>query len=210
MKKIIALLLVFVMTLSFASCKDKPVDEETTTGEDGTTAVADETINNEDTTGTISATESGACDILSAVWNSYADNEKFAAIGGSLNNPVDDAPGVVALDDETLSFTLLFPADSINLIDDAACLLHMMNVNTFTAGAYHTLAGTDISDLVANIKETVMNNQWMCGFPETFVVYQIDDYIISAFGAADLISNFTAKLMASYPAATALVEEAIV
>ena len=32
-------------------------------------------------------------DILSTVWSSYAEEEKFFAMGGDMNNIVDNAPG---------------------------------------------------------------------------------------------------------------------
>ena len=38
----------------------------------------------------------------------------------------------------------------------------------------------------------------MCGFPEKLVILSVGDYIISVFGAGELIDTFTSKLTAEY------------
>jgi hypothetical protein len=195
MKKIIALVLAalaVVAVFSFAACnKDAAGNNNETTTEAPAVSIAD------------------ANEILTTVWNSYADDEKFAAIGGDMGAPVDNAPGKYNLADEGFATQLVFPADAMAQIDDAASIIHMMNANTFTAGAFRTVAGTDVAALVESIKATVEGNRWMCGFPEKLVIFTIDGYVVSAFGAADLIDNFSAKLAAAYPSAEAAVSQAL-
>ncbi len=188
MKKIIAIVLSLLAVASifaFASCGKDDVNND-----EKVPAVAD------------------ATELLTKVWAAYAEEEKFAAIGGDFGAPVDNAPGKYNIADEGLATSLVFPADAIAQIDDAASLIHMMNANTFTAGAFHAVEGTDVAALAESIKTTVLNNHWMCGFPEKLVIFTVDgDYIVSAFGAADLISNFEAKLTATYPEAVLAASE---
>ena len=49
----------------------------------------------------------------------------------------------------------------------------------------------------------------MCGFPELFVVYQVDDYVISAYGLTDFIEPFAEKIVEVYPEAVELYKENI-
>lgn len=194
MKKIIALVLAVlavVAVFSFAACNNDTAGNNTETTQAPVAAIAD------------------ANEILTTVWNSYAEEEKFAAIGGDMSAPVDNAPGKYNLADEGFTSQLVFPADAMAQIDDAASIIHMMNANTFTAGAFRTVAGTDVAALVESIKATVEGNHWMCGFPEKLVIFTIDGYVVSAFGAADLIDNFSAKLAAAYPSAEAAVSQAL-
>ena len=189
MKKIIAIVLsvlAVVAIFGFAACNNEGGKEETP-----------------------AVTITDSTELLNTVWASYAEEEKFAAIGGDMSNPVDNAPGKYNIADEGFAFQLVFPADAVAQIDDAASLIHMMNANTFTAGAFRTVEGTDIAALTESIKATVQGNQWMCGFPEKLVIFNLEGYVVSAFGAADLIDNFAAKLSAAYPTATLAVSEAL-
>ena len=44
-----------------------------------------------------------------------------------------------------------------------------------------------------------MNTQWMSGFPDKLVVASLDGYLISVFGAEDLVDTFRDKLQTAYP-----------
>lgn len=197
MKKFLAIalsLLTVAAIFSFAACSNDN-DVNVDPSETNTQAPA--------------VTITDATELLTTVWSSYAEEEKFAAIGGDMSAPVDNAPGKYNLADENLAYQLVFPADAVAQIDDAASLIHMMNANTFTAGAFHVAEGADIAALTESIKANVEGNQWMCGFPEKLVIFNVEGYIVSAFGAADLIDNFTAKLTAAYPTATTAVSQAL-
>jgi hypothetical protein len=57
----------------------------------------------------------------------------------------------------------------------------------------------------------VMNNQWMCGFPEDLLIVTVaDTYVVVAFGITDAMSGFTAHLSAVYPDAQTLYSQKIV
>ncbi len=187
MKKILTLSMAAVMLLSMVACggKDKP-------SENGNT------------------TEVGsALEILENVWGTYGEDERFPVSGGDAENSTMDAPGKFALTEaEAVDNMLGVPADSVAMIDDAASLVHMMNANTFTAGAYHLTNAGDMDAFVSAVKENIMGRQWMCGFPDTLIMVQVgEDYVVSAFGNVDLIDSFKTKLVEA--GGKVLVEESL-
>lgn len=145
-----------------------------------------------------------ALNLLSTVWKSYKESEKFPAAGGdySEENAREDAPGKFSTSDsDALSSTLAVPADSADLISSAASLTHMMNLNTFTAGSFKTKSTGDADKLAAAMKKSIENRKWVCGFPEKMAVITIDKYVVSVYGAADLVDTFKTKLQKAYTGA---------
>lgn len=150
-------------------------------------------------------------ELLQGIWDSYADDEKFPIIGGDNDNFNNEGPAGFSIEDASaLDVTLGFPADSVDKIDDAASLMHMMNANTFTCGAYRVVEGEDVTALCDEIKENIKNRQWMCGFPDELVVVAIDNYVISFFGKTDVTDVFQEKLLEVYPSAEVVAEESLV
>ena len=50
--------------------------------------------------------------LLTKVWDSYTDDEKFPAAGGDYENPVEDAPGAVSIADaDNLNYMLTLPVE---------------------------------------------------------------------------------------------------
>lgn len=153
-----------------------------------------------------------AAEILTTVWGAYEEDEMFPAGGGDSENMSMEGPAKFDIAKaEELTYQLNFPAEFVEKIDDAASMVHMMNLNTFTAGAFHVADTADMSAVVDAIKDKVMNNHWMCGFPETLIIVQIgDNYVVSAYGNGELIANFQTKLLAAYEgAAEVVVEESL-
>ena len=188
MKKIVSMVLALAMVLTMTACGGKK----------------------QEATEPAVEVPASALEILETVWAKYGDEEKFAVIGGDMTNPVSDGPGSYDLADENISYTLLIPAEQLENVTEAASMIHMMNANTFTCGVYRLAEGVSAADFGAAMKEAVMNNQWMCGFPETLVVESIaDTYVLVAFGLNDAINPFLTHLVESYPEAQELVKEAI-
>lgn len=182
MKKVISLALALVMLLSFTACGGQKLE--------GVEA---------------------PIDVLNTVWNSYDEADKFFAMGGDYANIVDNAPGAVDIADaETLQALLACPADAAAMIDGAASLLHAMNANTFTGACYHLADGVKADDFIAAMKAGIETQQWLCGAPEQLSIAQLsDDYVVVAYGAADLIATFEGKLTAAYPTTAYAVQEAL-
>ena len=153
-----------------------------------------------------------ALDLLSTVWDSYGDDERFPVSGGDMSeeNLVVDGPGKFDTQEtDGLDATLGFPASSAFNIDDAASLVHMMNANTFTCGVYHVESGNDNGELTNAIRDNILKRQWMCGFPDKLIIVEIDDYIVSFFGEKSIVNTFLEKISAVYPTAVKVCERSI-
>lgn len=151
-----------------------------------------------------------ALTILNAIWNTYSDEEKFPAAGGDSEHAVDGAPGSFDVSNaDNLSYLLTFPADDASLIDSAASLVHMMNLNTFTCGAFHVADANNVARLADDLRTTIQAKRWMCGFPDKLVIVTVGQSVLSVYGNEELVNTFRDKLLASYSAATAVYDEAI-
>ncbi|MBQ3150406.1 MAG: hypothetical protein IJB86_04080 [Clostridia bacterium] len=193
MKKILSVIFAFAILFTFASC--------------GTTSAPEETEAPEETA---LQGVSAPVDILNTVWASYAEEEKFFAMGGSPVAPVDGAPGAFDVSDvETLAAQLVCTGDAVAMIDDAASIMHAMNANTFTGAAYHLSDSANKDAFVAAMKDSISTNQWMCGFPEKLLIVSVADYVVVTFGAADITETFKTKLLSAYEIAVVEIEEAI-
>ena len=202
MKKLVALLLAGIMVVGCVACGGNTGDENK--GDNNKNEVTIKEAN----------------EILTKVWDKFEDedtdgdmfNDKFAVIGGHFENAVDNAPGKYDVSKaEDLEFNLCVPQDAIKKIDDAASMIHMMNANTFTAGAFHVTEAADVDGFVNAVKERTTGNQWMCGFPDELLIVTIgDSYVVSAFGNADTMEVFKTTLLAEYDgSAKVVVEEAL-
>ena len=138
--------------------------------------------------------------ILSTVWKSYSEDEKV---------PSTEPVSMDVSDTDSLSYQLTFPAEDASLINSAASLMHMMNMNTFTCGAFHAADAKDVSTLASDLRSAIQGKHWMCGFPEKLVIVTMDQYVISMYGNEDLINTFRDKLLASYSNASAVYDEGI-
>lgn len=155
--------------------------------------------------------ESGSLSILQSIWATYEEENKFAVGGGDSSNMIMDAPGVFdATNAEELDVMLGFPTAQVDKIDDAASLMHMMNANTFTSGVYHVTDTANVQAVADALKENIMNRQWMCGFPDTLIIVTFDEnYVMSAFGNAEVIEMFKNKTVSAYENANVLYEESL-
>lgn len=162
-----------------------------------------------DTTTTVEVAAADATDLLTQVWNSYDDADKFASGGGDYDNIVMDAPGKYDVSKaEEMDSVLGLPQSSAALIDDAASLMHMMNANTFTGGVYHVSDPANQDAVVDSLKDNIMNRQWICGFPDTLIVAKVGgEYVVSAFGNAEIIETFKTNLQATFEMTNVVYEE---
>ena len=129
MKKFLALMLALVMVLSLAAC-----------GKQGGGSAASVDVESPEA-------------LLSAVFEGYAEDEKFPIAGGDAVNMVMDAPGAMDMADlETIDFMVGLPADAAAHVDAVASALHMMNANTFTAGCYRVSDSANMDAVVKALK----------------------------------------------------------
>lgn len=190
MKKLISVILALTLVLSLAACGGNAAQE----------------------TEGVPAQEmpASALEILETVWADYAEEEKFPVIGGSMAAPVDGAPGSYDLADENITYSLLIPAEQLANVTEAASMIHMMNANTFTCAAFKLAEGVTAADFGAAMKDAVLGNQWMCGFPDSLLIRAFgDSYVVMAFGVNDAMTPFESHLSAAYPGMETIASETI-
>lgn len=231
MKRFLAMIVSVTLALTFAACGNNESDTPESSGTAAATEPAEDNSAADDAEKNTDGNEenvdaeenppaenegdtadSAPLNILNRVWNSYGDDEKFSVVGGDMSeeNVTTDAPGKYSIEDAAvLDSTLGYPAASVDKIDDAASIVHMLNGNTFTCGAYHVANADDTDAVVADIKDNIMNRQWICGFPEKLVIITVDDCVVAFFGAADLTGAFRDALLELYPTAQVAVEDDI-
>ena len=130
-------------------------------------------------------------EVINTVWDAYDENDKFPAGGGDSANLNMEGPAKFDhTNKDELDVTLGLPADLSDKIDDAASLMHMMNANQFTAGAYRLTEGTKIDDFAKAVEDNLGARQWICGSPEKYLIISSGNYVVSAFGNAQNIDTF--------------------
>lgn len=190
MKKTIALLLAALMLCSLAACAGSKTNDN----------------QNNSAQGPASAQE-----LLSTVWDQYAEDSRFPIFGGAISeDAVSEVPAKHDISDaEALDNALGYPAASVDKIDDAASMTHLMNANTFTGAVYHVKNSGDVSAVTTALKENIQSRHWLCGVPEKLMIATVGDYIVAVFGAEELVSTFQSNLTAAYADANIAVNEAI-
>lgn len=221
MKKLIVLLLAASMTASLAACggssSESAAPTELATGTETSieTELPSETASIEETvtetvteeTPSAEAIASPEADLLNSIYSAFAEDQKFPVGGGDSSNMVMDGSGALSLDNaDEWTNSLAFPADQADNIDGAASMIHMMNANTFTSAAYHLTDGANSDAFAEAVKETVLAKQWICGMPDTLVILSANDYVITAFGAADLIENFKTTALSAISGSEVILE----
>ena len=171
MKKLLALMIAISMMAVLAGCGSKNGDA-------------------------VSPEFESAEDLLSQVYDSYDEAEKFPIAGGDSENMNMDEPGEFDIEKtEELEAMLGFPVDKIGNIDEAASMLHMMNANTFTCAAYHLTDNADMDELAGALKDSILARQWICGMPDTLIIADAGDgYMVTAFGEAEIMETFKANI----------------
>ena len=150
--------------------------------------------------------------LLDGVWGTFAEEEKFPVMGGDFEAAVNDAAGEFNISDvDNATATLHITEDSLKLVDKVGTITHAMNANTFSAAAYHLADAANAETLVNSLKDSIKSTQWMCGFPDTLIIYTVaENYVVAAFGNAEAIENFKTKLATVYgESATLNVEESL-
>ncbi len=193
MKKTIAILLAVLMLCSLAACA-------------GNKPNTDDKKDPAPAQGPASALE-----VLNNVWGKYTDDTKFPVFGGAISeDAMTEEPAKHDISDaEALDNALGYPAASVDKIDDAASMTHLMNANTFTGAVYHVKNSADVSAVTTALKENIQGRQWICGVPEKLLIATVGDYIVAVFGAGELVDTFQTNLTAAYSDANIAVNEAI-
>ena len=185
MKKILALILALTLVFALAACgEDKGSSSPSDVNKDN--ASDKDNANDANTTPdtpSVSDVTDAPVDILKAAWGKVADDQKFPVGGGDADHTDFEGPGLVE-DKDYMMGTLLIPEAEIAKIDAAGSFMHMMNANTFTCGAYHLTDANAVDAFAQTMRDTIMNNQWMCGFPDKLIIAKVGaSNVVVMFGA---------------------------
>ena len=191
MKKFLAVLLTCAAMFSLAACGKTEAEEP------GVIEPAAPEV-------TVSSPE----EIINTVWDGLDEDKQFPAMGGNPEKMNED--GAAAFDmsdaDSVLSF-LHISEETSAMADAAASLIHAMNANTFTSAAFHLAEGQDMDAFVSAVKEDVLSTQWICGFPDTLIIFTLGDYAVYFLGDDEIVSGFRAGMEAAFGGVAVLAAE---
>ncbi|MBQ7973156.1 MAG: hypothetical protein IJ291_06855 [Lachnospiraceae bacterium] len=226
MKKLLVLLLAVTITSVCVACGNNDGGNAGAMDEVNTEATSDSEESTENTESTenadgaeISAEINEANDILANAWAQYnatvSEDLKFPVGGGNGEEMVMDTSAkfdtTLEGAQDVLTATYCASADFVAKTDDIATMMNMMMSNNFTSAAYHVTDAANVEGSVAELKDAMLNNQWMCGIPEKFIIVTVgENYVVSAYGNAQVIDAFNAAIAAIYgDAAVVAVEESL-
>lgn len=208
MKKLLLATMLITMSVALFGCgkKEEQVPSENISEEISVDVSEEPSVEDSEVTEDVNSEENavvsdnGSVDILTNIWNAFAEEEKFPAMGGDYATMVDGAPGAFDISNTVdLEAMLYVPATIAGDIDEGASLLHGMNLNTFTGAALHLIDASKAEAFAGALKENILGTQWMCGFPDVLVIYTVnDEYVVYAFGNIDAINSFKAKVAEVY------------
>lgn len=206
MKKLIALMMVLAIIASFAACgteKKETEDTTTTTTEnvtEDTTPDTTEKVTTDTDNELVIGEDTAALEIMEYAWVALGGERQPAVIGGHFSAEYTTGPYTYELTyAEDLAATLLLPEDQMDKVTDAATAVHMLNANSMTAGVIKLAEGTDVKAFADAVADRIVNNQWMCGFPEKMAIIQInEDYLFITYGLYELIDPMVEGLSSDW------------
>ncbi len=187
MKKIIAFLMAALLIFGLCACGEKAP----------TTTIKD------------------PAELLNNVWVKFTGEEVFMTYGGDGGADgmsfAQNAAGSYSLANaEALESQFAFPAAEVSKIESAATMMHGMMINNFAAGAYKVIDYNNTEALATSVKEGLASMRWMCGQPDKYVIYTVDDlYVVAVYGSTMNVDNFKTHIVEAYPQAKLFVEASV-
>ena len=212
MKKITSIILAIIMTfavLALAACNNTGNGDSTTTATPAGTTAPEAPKTDVTTPAEKPAIESAAA-FYTQVWGTLTDDQKFPAAGGDIDHTVDGPAkfNFTTENVETFKWWLHVTDELLAQIDqnDVATLMHMMNTNTFCSAMAKLTDSSKAAEFAEAYKTAIQDQRWMCGFPDTVIVISVGDYVIMAYGNADIIENVKTACLAADSSAKLLIE----
>lgn len=157
--------------------------------------------------GTASTT---SAQILAKIWTEYAENERFACYGGTVEHSVSDAPGDLDMTNtEEIITKYLLPADQLANVESGASLVHLMNSNIFTAAVFKLKEGADVRAAAKALRDNIQKTQWLCGQPDHLLVAEVEGHLLMSFAAKEAMDTFRQSLKTAYTETAIIYDEAV-
>lgn len=210
-KRILVMMTAMVLAMGMMACgKDDAKGNETTNQESGKEDVKEDNGNKEDSEDKDETLT--AVGILEKVLESYSDEDKPDVFGGDTEHIVEGTAGAYDISDvEGIDATFHITKEAVDMADEAASAVHMMNANNFTSSVFHLKNASDKDAFASSVKESVLSTRWMCGFPEKLVIISVnDEYVVSAFGNGDMMEAFKTQVTEVFGNSAAVIAEEII
>lgn len=227
MKKILALILALAMALSLVACgnsdtpenNDVNVENNGETNNDVKTPVAEsatallEKAHDSFLTNLAPAFGAANGEEIKGYFASYETEtvtETDSETGEEFSYEMPKSgPGKIELTDvDTLTTITLFPQESIEKLASASVFFNMMNLNNGTFSAFELKDAADAEAIASALKDKISTNNWMCGFPERYVIITVDNFVVASFGLADSTNAFKDAFTSTYEGANVVCDEA--
>ena len=223
MKKIITVLLLAGMAFSLASCMNRNKDSATNSSQSGNISPSAVTTTAE---GVLeSAFEGFLTNMIPVYGVNSAEEVKSYFVGTEMETVTEkdedtgeefsyempkNEPGPLALNnpDEVQNQTM-FPLDSVDRIQNAAIFYNLMNMNNGTFSAFKLKDEAELTMFADRVQSNIKSNQWICGFPERFLIMRTDDVLICAYGLEASMNAWKAAVISAYKNAEVLYEESL-
>ncbi len=159
---------------------------------------------------TAPAESSASAELLAKIWADFDEDEQFSVYGGTVEHAVDNAPGCLDITDtEELTTKYLLPQDQLKNITAGASLVHLMNNNIFTSGAFALAETADGKAVAKALRDNMQSTEWICGQPDRLHIALVQNQLVMAFGAEEIMEDYTDALKDAFPDAQTLYNEAV-
>lgn len=212
MKKFITAILIATMSFSLVACGNKSTNNSSSSNETTTEGAVNSAVKN--ATDVLLGAYDDFAEALAPSYEMSAEELKTSFTGGYYDEndetTLTQGPGAVPVTNATITSIGLLSEDSLSMIDDASLLMHPMMTNYFAAMAFHVTEEANVDTVAKSLSDAILNNQWMCGQPEGYVVIKVDSYVVSMYGLFDNINAFKAGIIGAFENAVIVDEGAFV
>lgn len=154
-------------------------------------------------------TDNPALLVMERIWACFK-GAKDDYVGGSGGDYRTAEPWQVALSDtDFLQGALFLSEKQCQAVKGAASLLHSLNTNNLTAGAVALEEGADYEAFAQEVKERILQNQWVCGRPGGLRIVKVETCLLILYGSGSYSGGFVKALEEAYPDAQVLCRESI-
>ena len=199
MNKIFAFILAACLLFAFAGCEGEKQADPTQP------PIPQETPGQ----GQENVTDNPALTVMLGIWEQF-EGDKNVYIGGSSTDYRLATPWQVPLlDKDFLQGALFLSEEQVPKVKAAASLMHSLNTNNLTVGAVALEEGVDFKAFATEVKDRILQNQWVCGRPGGMRIVKVEECLLILYGSGSYSGSFVDALNEAYPEAEVLCRETI-